>query len=365
MIGWICTYTPEEIFTTLGLHSSRLYGTEEQNLKISLLPVNFCPYARFCLNEGLGKLRASLSGVIFTTSCHGLVHLYNSFEYFYRSAKKQFFTYLLELPHLGGRQKDSSFLKYFASCLAGLVEHLCKFYGVKWDQDAFRGAFVLHQEVRIFLRELYQFQREHPDQMRAAGVLEVVRYASQEHKEKVNRVLAKVLKVLRGGVHNSFESDVELLLDKLLRKSFSQGPRLLLVGSPLSLAYVDLVEELGGIVIGDDFCQGYRYCLPELEEGPDPYYSLARSYLWRLPCPRMVSSSERMTYLQDLVRKSEVQGVIYHTLKFCDSYIYEYVQVRNFFQKIGLPVLCLETDYRQGGIEQARTRLQAFLEMLR
>ena len=56
--------------------------------------------------------------------------------------------------------------------------------------------------------------------------------------------------------------------------------------------------------------------------------------------------------------------MVYHALKFCDASIYEYALLRNRFMEAGVPVLYLETEYRDAGLEQARTRIQAFLEVL-
>ena len=56
--------------------------------------------------------------------------------------------------------------------------------------------------------------------------------------------------------------------------------------------------------------------------------------------------------------------MVYHALKFCDACLYDYALLRNRFTEVGIPVLYLETEYRDAGLEQARTRIQAFLEML-
>ena len=56
--------------------------------------------------------------------------------------------------------------------------------------------------------------------------------------------------------------------------------------------------------------------------------------------------------------------MVYHALKFCDSSLYDYALLRSRFAAAGIPVLYLETEYREAGLEQARTRIQAFLELL-
>ena len=120
---------------------------------------------------------------------------------------------------------------------------------------------------------------------------------------------------------------------------------------------------------GDDLCQSYRYCLPDVvggmdSGGEDLFLSVARGYLRRPACPRMLTGAARFTYLQELIRECRAQGVVYHALKFCDSSLYDYALLRSRFAEAGIPLLYLETEYRDAGLEQARTRIQAFLELL-
>ena len=68
--------------------------------------------------------------------------------------------------------------------------------------------------------------------------------------------------------------------------------------------------------------------------------------------------------MQALIRECRARGVVYHALKFCDSSLYDYALLRRSFVETGIPVLYLETEYREAGLEQARTRIQAFLELL-
>lgn len=368
MLGWVCTYTPEEVFATLGLESCRLYGDdrgEYSKADLEYLPVNFCPLGRACFNEGLAKGDPSLTGVVLATSCHAMVHLAGAFRYAGERRGREFSVHVLDLPRTYGGSDAA--VRAFASTLRALAGRLSSFYGVAWDDGAFYGALQAHQSVRRLLRELYRLRMGQPENFRAAGLLEVVRAAVRIKKDEFLPVLEGVVNTLKGNESGEGRADDSLaaaLLAGLRRRGSPRGPRLLVAGSPLPIAYLDLIEELGGNIVADDLCQGYRYCLPEVEEGPDPFLSLARGYLGRVPCPRMLAGKERFSYLLSLARKAGAQGVIYHALKFCDAYLYEYPLFRERFAEAGIPVLYLETEYRDVGLEQARTRIQAYLELL-
>ena len=56
-----------------------------------------------------------------------------------------------------------------------------------------------------------------------------------------------------------------------------------------------------------------------------------------------------------------VDGIIYHTVQFCDNYSYEYAWLKKVLPG---PMLQLETDYTKQSYGQVLTRIEAFLESL-
>jgi predicted CoA-substrate-specific enzyme activase len=66
--------------------------------------------------------------------------------------------------------------------------------------------------------------------------------------------------------------------------------------------------------------------------------------------------------LDVLIRDRRIDGVVYHTVKFCDLYSYEYAELKD---RLNIPILKLETDYTDASEGQIRTRIQAFIESLK
>lgn len=83
----------------------------------------------------------------------------------------------------------------------------------------------------------------------------------------------------------------------------------------------------------------------------------ARSLLGQLPCLRMADSAPRKALYND----PQIAGVVYHTIKFCDYYGFEYADLKN---RLTVPLLKLESDGTRQSQEQLRTRLEAFAEGL-
>lgn len=86
----------------------------------------------------------------------------------------------------------------------------------------------------------------------------------------------------------------------------------------------------------------------------------AHALLDQLPCMRMAAASNRQKILEAYEKR--IDGIIYHTVKFCDIYAYEYTKLH---ETSDLPILKIETDATAQCAGQILTRLEAFLESLR
>ena len=88
-------------------------------------------------------------------------------------------------------------------------------------------------------------------------------------------------------------------------------------------------------------------------------------------CGRFVVSNDFLGNILDmddivrLAKEYQVDGVIDLNLKFCTLYDTEGRLVERRLKEEGIPCLGLETDYTDNDAEQLRTRVEAFLELLR
>ncbi|MFD3155752.1 acyl-CoA dehydratase activase [Haloimpatiens sp. FM7330] len=80
----------------------------------------------------------------------------------------------------------------------------------------------------------------------------------------------------------------------------------------------------------------------------------------QFPCMRMCDTNPRYDYIK--TNKKNITGIIYHTIKFCDYYSFDYVKLKNLFD---IPMLKIETDYSLQSQGQLKTRIDAFMESLK
>jgi benzoyl-CoA reductase/2-hydroxyglutaryl-CoA dehydratase subunit BcrC/BadD/HgdB len=68
---------------------------------------------------------------------------------------------------------------------------------------------------------------------------------------------------------------------------------------------------------------------------------------------------------EKIIAAENPDGIVWHILKGQIEYDFELLRLEPMFEKIGLPVLRLETDYQYQDVEQLRIRIEAFGELLR
>ena len=118
-----------------------------------------------------------------------------------------------------------------------------------------------------------------------------------------------------------------------------------------------ILEQRGANVAFDLTCTGVGRRL--FWDEKEPLKEYARGLLRQFPCMRMEQAANR----DELIRRyaDSVDGIIYHTVQFCDNYAYEYAWLKDWLKK---PLLLLETDYTKQSYGQILTRIEAFLESL-
>ena len=130
-----------------------------------------------------------------------------------------------------------------------------------------------------------------------------------------------------------------------------------IIGARANESIKRILKENGANVAFDLTCTGLGRKILADENAVMTGY--ARGLLSQFPCMRMEQAANR----DELIRRSagSVDGIIYHTVQFCDNYAYEYAWLKEWLDR---PLLLLETDYTRQSGGQVRTRIEAFLESL-
>ena len=174
--------------------------------------------------------------------------------------------------------------------------------------------------------------------------------------------IRKMIQAYEAFAGKTFEEEklAEILETKQKEQSISLKEHVLnigIVGARANASIARILEERGANVAFDITCTGLRR--KYLLEPDQVLTGYTRGLLSQFPCMRMEAAAGRDELIEKYARS--VDGIIYHTVQFCDNYSYEYAWLKKV---LDAPMLQLETDYTKQSYGQVLTRIEAFLESL-
>jgi benzoyl-CoA reductase/2-hydroxyglutaryl-CoA dehydratase subunit BcrC/BadD/HgdB len=126
-----------------------------------------------------------------------------------------------------------------------------------------------------------------------------------------------------------------------------------------------LEKDLGINIVVEDHCTGLSPFYYDTQKSDDPWQELANAYLDQAPCARQYPLSKRVDFSSSIAKEYNVDAVIFTYLKFCPCYGMTKNSFIKRFQDMGIPILELDVDYSKGDTGQIKTRLEAFIEVLK
>jgi benzoyl-CoA reductase subunit C len=345
VIGWLCTYVPEEVIHAAGALPIRITGyNQEMELEDgnAYLYINNCSFSRSCLQLGLRKEYDFLDGVVGGSTCDGARRLFDLWRYY---LKPPFFQ-VMTVP----RKSTERAHELYYSQVEDFKKHLEEFMEIKITDEALLNSIMVLNESRFLLKELYELRKLDEPLITGAETMEVLNGSFRMHKEQFNLYLKEMLDDLRksGTGHKA-------------------KARLMLIGSVMTNPeFFKSIEELGVVVVTDELCTSTRYWSdPVILEGArNPLFAISRRYLSNFPCARMYPSTDRFDRIVKLAREARVDGIISETIRYCVPYAHDIPLLRDRLEAENLPLLTLDVEYGTSGSGQIRTRVQAFLEMV-
>ncbi|MFX0010273.1 MAG: 2-hydroxyacyl-CoA dehydratase subunit D [Candidatus Hermodarchaeota archaeon] len=343
-IGWSCSYTPLELIYSAGFLPYRIIGHSNppQNSDSYIHP-NFCQFVKSTIDIAVNGGYNFLEGVIFINSCDAMRRLHDVWKRYVPTK----FIHILDIP-MGDLSIAVEYLKEEFSKLKFALEKHASI--VISEQDITDAIKVFEESRRIYSR-LNSLRTENPPLISGTELMSITsEFFKTEPKiwnEKTLSILEKVKQERKNKITNN-------------------NPRILLTGSPLhEIDFISFIEEIGLNVVYEELCTGSKFFDLVVEESQDVVASLSKAYLNRTPCARMMKIKERAEQIYRVADKFKIDGVIHHSLKFCDTYLYDVPRLKTLLTEKGLNVLFIESDGGLGNINQMRTRIEAFSEIIK
>jgi benzoyl-CoA reductase/2-hydroxyglutaryl-CoA dehydratase subunit BcrC/BadD/HgdB len=344
VMGYYCSYLPEEIFTAGGFLPYRIRGAgiADSTEGDAYMTVRTCSFVRHTVSLALRGQLDFLDGVVLVQNCD---HVRRAGDLFVKKVKVPFFS-LLSVP----RAPEERLYDWYLGELKRLKGEMETHFGLTITDEKLEEAIELHNVTRQLVEGLYEVRKREAPPISGEEALSVTVAAHLMPRDKFNALAGDLLAALK---------DAE--------GSTDHRARIIITGSELdSPEYVAGIEEQGALSVAEVTCFGERSFGKAIEPGSElPLERIARHRFFQTPCARMVGRfDEQVALLKERVREFGADGIIFQRMKFCDPWAGDGHNLYWRMKEEGIPFLGLDREYQASASGQVGTRVQAFLEQM-
>lgn len=352
VIGFYCVFAPQELVVAAGATPVALCATKEEPIADGekTLPRNFCPLIKSSYGFAVTDkcpffLHSDL--IVGETTCDGKKKMFELMAEFKP-------THVMNLPQGYQTAED---LQYWTASVEKLKKDLEARLGVTITEEKIKAAISELNAERVLIQKLSNYMKADPVPLNGQDMLKVLWARNFVFdREEFALQIAELLE------------QVQEMTDRD-EGAFPKGAkRVVVTGVPTGLGaekVIRIIEECGAAVVYIENCSGMKQYVDLVDENKAPLAAVAEKYL-NTPCSCMSPNPRRLERISQVVADYKADGVVDIVWQGCHTYNVESRVVREHLKQNGdIPFLHIETDYSQGDAEQIKTRVQAFLEMMR
>ena len=388
-IGYVCKYVPVETLEAMGAHMERIDpdgSLVSFDAAESCMHANVCSFAKATFET---VLSGNLDGIVLTTCCDSMRRLADAL----RAQAPDLFIHVLDVP----RDTDEAASALYQRRVAELLSAYGKFANATFSEEklfAQLGGTLCPAEGTCDSTLELDYARLHSEAAQPSFRLAKSSSVSQSfansnqaadsaarsegceasERNADEAVAAPQVEPERNqaadagarseGCEASERSATAAAaaprVDNALQPQTHFSPTMPNVGIAGARANAEIkrILEARGVNIAFDVTctNASRRFVPQKADTLAHY---AHDVLTQLPCARMRDISPRKAFFDRVL--PQIDGLVYHTVQFCDMYSYEYSDLK---RTSPAPILALETDCTAQSHGQMLTRLEAFLESI-
>ena len=347
-IGYVCKYVPAEALEAMGAHMERIEPDESLvsfDAAESCMHANVCSFAKATFET---VLSGNLDGIVLTTCCDSMRRLADAL----RAQAPDLFIHVLDVP----RDTGEAACALYQRRVAELLSAYGKFANATFSEKklfAQLGGTLCPEEGNCDSSLELDYARLHSEAAPAAPQID-------SHDRNQAADSAAWSEGCEASERNADESAAVPQVNCTLQPQTHFSPAMPNVGIAGARANAEIkrILEAHGVNIAFDITctNAFRRFVPRKTDTLAHY---AHDVLTQLPCARMRDISPRKDFFDRVL--PQIDGLVFHTVQFCDMYSYEYSDLK---RTSPAPILALETDCTAQSRGQMLTRLEAFLESI-
>jgi len=354
VIGSFCVFVPEEIVraadaTLVGLCTGADFAIEEVE---RVLPRNTCALIKSAFGFKLGKVCPYLESadmIVGENTCDGKKKSYETLAGLIPNL------HIMDIPQMksdeGRALLKAEYLRF--------KEAVEKLTGITIDAARLKKGIEIVNNKRKAMHRLSRLRYADPAPISGLDALlanQVFFYDDPvRFTDSVNKICDELEKRIEEG-----------------RGVFPKGTsRILLSGCPMAVPNWKLpwiIETSGAVIVGEESCVGERGTRNLTDGSGSTVEALMEAIVdryFKVDCAIFTPNPDRLDHVIEMVTDYNADGVIHYGLQFCQPYLMESMLVEKALEEKNIPTLRIDTDYSMEDVGQLKTRIEAFIELIK
>ncbi len=337
-------YTPEEIIHSMGCVPMGAWGADIQlNESKQYFPAFICSIVQSILELGMKGVYKGASALVVPSLCDSLKCLGENWKYGVKDIP------FIPMTYPQNRKPDFGHA-YTRAGYERVIADLKKATGKSFDDKALGESIKVYNDHNKVMREFAEAVADHPE-ITADQRSDVFKSATFMEKSEHTALVRELITSLKGDAAGNGGTAI-----------FTTG---ILADSP---ALLDIFNDLGFYIVGDDIAaesRQYATDTPESLAGETNLDALVNKFCNMDNCSVLYDvEKKRVDMIVNKASALKAAGVVVILTKFCDPEEFDYPLIKKACEAKGLPCVLIEVDRQMENMEQARTMLQTFKEML-
>jgi len=354
VIGSYCVFVPEEIVraadaTLVGLCAGADFAVEGVE---RLLPRNTCALIKSAFGFNLGKVCPYIESadmIVGENTCDGKKKSYETLNELVPNL------YVMDLPQVKSPE-GRALLKAEFYRFKVAVEKLT---GVAIDADGLKKGIEIVNNKRKAIYRLSSLRKTDPVPISGLDALLANQVFFYDDPVRFTDSVNKICDELEARIKRE---------EGVMPKG---TPRILISGCPMAVPNWKLpwiIETSGAVIVGEESCVGERGTRNLTDDSAKTVEELMEAIIdryFKVDCAIFTPNPDRLEHIVDMVETYKADGVIQYGLQFCQPYLMESIPVEEALRAKDIPTLRIETDYSQEDVGQLKTRVEAFVELIK
>ncbi|HEY0089194.1 MAG TPA: 2-hydroxyacyl-CoA dehydratase family protein, partial [Candidatus Lokiarchaeia archaeon] len=332
LIGYYCTYLPEELFHAANLYPFRIRATRSETTELAdVYMVRFtCSFVRCTLNLALKGGYDFLDGYAICNSCDHTRRMYEVFDLkvFNRVDFKKFVPrFYVVLPHI----ITTECFEWYQNEIIELKKRLEECYNINILNKDIVNSIKVYNYNRNLLRKIHDQRIQDSPKISGSEALQISIANNSVPKEIANQELERILEIL---------NDSEGI------KNISK--RIMLVGSIVdNINFTKMIEDTGALIVSDFLCFGTRNFVDDVELSSDEnaLEDISRRLFYKISCPRMMNDHDRrLDLIKKEIKSAKIDGIILQRINNCDLSGCDNMLLEHELKELDVPVLNIDRE---------------------